>query len=100
MGAKGKPKTGGAVKGSKHKTSIAGAQVKEIIEKDGNPLEKAVTWLNRLHNKTKPNKDDEKTMIELLKIVLPFTNRKQPMALEADVKANMTVLMMPGDEKL
>ena len=95
MGAKGQPKTGGVAKGYSRAKKI-----KDALGEEGNVLKKAVTWLTKLTNKTKPTKDDEKTTLELFKIVLPYLERRMPQALEADVKANMTVLMMPGDEKL
>ena len=82
MGAKGQPKTGGASKGSTHKKSKAKAELDAIWAQEDKPIVHAKKMLDELMAKGKLTEDELKTVLELFKMLLPYTSRRQPLAIE------------------
>lgn len=96
-------KTGGKVKGSKNKMTLAEAAVKEKLNESNDPLRLLLDWIKELALKFLNgtiDDDEKKIYAELLKMALPYTNRKMPTAIEADVKSEMTVILQSGDDDL
>lgn len=96
-------KTGGKVKGSKNKMTMAEAAVKDILTQSNDPLKILLEWIARLADKFNDrtiSTEDEKIFAELIKMGLPYTSRKMPVAIEADVKADVNVFLNHGDDKL
>ena len=85
-------KTGGRVKGQPNKRD---KDLVEAIEENGQirPKEYLIGLMNKKGT-------EEKIKIECAKILLPYTDKKQPVAIEADVKSEMTVTLLKGDDEL
>jgi len=87
---KGQKKTAGRVKGTKNKATV---ELEALADGESGPFR---TLLNKMNDPT----SSDAIVIDCAKALLAFTNRKQPIAVEADVKAKMVVTLLKLDEDL
>ena len=88
---KGQKKTGGAVKGKSSKRAKLLEQIRES-GKDG-PVEYLLKEMQEDDN-------DPAIRRDIAKVLLPYVEKRQPQAIEADVKSEMKVTLKPGDDEL
>ena len=88
---KGSPKTGGSIKGQSSQRAKLLEQIK-ASGKDG-PVEVLLKEMWDIRT-------DPAVRRKIAEVLLPYTERKQPTEIEADVSARMLVTLRAGDDDL